>query len=116
MRRIGLLLLMVVCIPVAAVWAQKKYATVSIKTNIYCDHCRECESCSVLLSEAVYAIKGVRRVDVLDTSMIIEVVYNIHKVTPDQIRQVVAAVGYDADELRATPEAYHKLDDCCRKR
>src|SRR5690606_6088466 len=95
------------------IWAQEKSGTVEIKTSIYCDHCKECESCGTLLEEAVYAVKGVRRVDVNDQSMTIQVAYNPKKTNPEQIRKAIITAGYDADDMKADPEAYRKLDDCC---
>ncbi len=114
MNRTLFLLLLVLGITGAA-RAQEKTGTIEIKTSIYCDHCKECESCSSRLEDAVYAVKGVRRVDVNDKSMTIQVAYNPKKTDPEQIRKTITTAGYDADDMKADPEAYRKLDDCCKK-
>lgn len=89
--------------------------TLIVKTAIYCDHCKKCESCGSRLENAVYDLKGVKRVDVNDKAMTVQVVYNANKVTPQDIRQAIAATGYDADDVEAPAEAVAKLDDCCKK-
>lgn len=97
--------------------AQKTKTTesVAIETRIYCDHCKTCESCGGRLEQAVYAIKGVKRVDIDDQKKQIKVVFNNKKTNIDQIRETIAASGYDADGVKALPQAYEKLDDCCKQ-
>lgn len=95
--------------------AQGKVETVEIKTVVYCDHCKQCESCGGRLETAVYDLKGIKRVDVDDKTMIVKVVYNPKKISSDAIRTAIAKSGYDADDRKAEPEAVAKLDDCCRK-
>lgn len=95
--------------------ADNHIKTLVIKTAIYCDHCKECESCGSRVENAVYNLKGIKRVDVNDKEMTVTVVYNEQKTKPEIIRQVIAATGYDADDIKATPEAIAKLDGCCRK-
>ena len=114
MKRI-LFLTLIMLGATGALWAQEKTGTIEIKASIYCDHCKKCESCGTLLEEAVYAVKGVRRVDINDQSMTMQIAYNPKKTGPDQIRKAITAAGYDADNLKADPEAYRKLDDCCKK-
>jgi len=111
------LILILACLFAAAglSYAQGKAVTLRVNTRIYCDHCKECPSCGNQLEQALYAIKGVRRVDIHEKTMVIEVVYNPGKTDPDQIRRAITSVGYDADELAADSAAYGKLDDCCKK-
>jgi mercuric ion binding protein len=95
--------------------AQSRTATVLISTRIHCDHCKACPTCGEYLEQAVYALKGIKRVDLDEKSMTIQVVYNPLKTAPDQIRKAIARAGYDADEVKADPAAYAQLDDCCKK-
>ncbi len=95
--------------------AQSKTETIHISTRIYCDHCQKCETCRSLIEESVYRLKGVKRVDIDVASMSIRVAYNADRTNPDQIRNSIAAVGYDADSLSADPDAYSRLDACCKK-
>jgi mercuric ion binding protein len=94
--------------------AIQKVQTVNIKTRIACDHCKMCGSCSARIEKALYSQKGVKRVDVDDKKMEIVVVYNSEKINADKIKEAIAHNGYDADDIKATPESYAKLDGCCR--
>jgi Heavy-metal-associated domain. len=44
----------------------------------------------------------------------ITVTYSSDKTNPEQIKKAIAAAGFDADEVKATAEAYEKLDGCCK--
>lgn len=88
---------------------------ITIKTKIYCDHCRKCESCGGRIEDVLFKQKGVRKVYVDDKAMTIYVAYNGDKLTADELRKVISHNGYDADEKKATAESYAKLDDCCKK-
>lgn len=97
-------------------YAQKKVETLVVKTNIYCDHCQQCGSCGERIKNAVFTQKGIKRVDVDEKAMTIQVVYNTGKTDADKIRKAITASGFDADEMKAIPEAYAKLDECCQKK
>ncbi|MBK8362965.1 MAG: hypothetical protein IPL24_04585 [Bacteroidetes bacterium] len=47
--------------------------------------------------------------------MTIKVTYNSKKTNPEAIRQLISKYGFDADEVKADPVAYSKLDECCKK-
>ena len=67
------------------------------------------------MEEAIYEEKGVKRVEIDEAKKTVTVYYNPNKTTPEKIRQAIAGVGFDADDVKADPEAYTKLDDCCKK-
>lgn len=48
--------------------------------------------------------------------MTITVYYNPQKTDLKTIKTVISKMGYDADELKAEPLAYEKLDGCCQKK
>ncbi len=96
--------------------AQSKVEAIKIKASIYCDHCKECESCGPRLEEAIYEVKGVKRVDIDEVSSTLKVVYNTQRTSADAIRQAITKAGFDADDLEADPEAYARLDECCKKK
>lgn len=90
--------------------------TIVIKTTIYCNHCKICETCGELLINQLYNEKGIKNVELDEKAMTIKVVYSTTKTTPDKIKQAIAALGYDADEVKAKPEAVAKLGGCCLKK
>ena len=107
------MLLFIACAQIG--YAQTKTATIQVKTSIYCDHCKRCESCGKRLQEAVFTEKGVKRVDIDDKVNSVKIVYNAAKTTPEKLRLAIAKVGFDADDVKGNPEAYAKWDDCCKR-
>jgi len=97
--------------------AQKKgnTQTAVIKTKIYCDHCKQCETCGDKFSKDLYNETGIKRVDVDSKVMTITVVYDDRKITIEKIRELISNLGYDADDVKADPAGIAKLDGCCKK-
>ncbi len=89
--------------------------TVVIKTTFYCDHCLVCETCGQKFDNELAYAKGIRLVVVDDKAMTITVTYNSKKTNPDAIRLAISQMGFDADDVKADPAAYEKLDGCCKK-
>jgi mercuric ion binding protein len=96
--------------------AQTKSESVTIKTAIYCDHCKKCESCGGRLETALYKEAGVRKVFIDAKAETIYVAFNSKKTSLKTIKTMITQNGYDADEMKAEAVAYEKLDDCCKKR
>ncbi|HTN47477.1 MAG TPA: heavy metal-associated domain-containing protein [Flavipsychrobacter sp.] len=96
-------------------YAQSKVTKIKIQAAIYCDHCKQCESCGKRLEEAIYNEKGVKRVDLDDKSNTVSIVYNETKTSPEKLRMVIAAAGFDADDVKGNKEVYATWDDCCKK-
>ena len=94
----------------------KSKETIVIKTTIYCDHCKECESCGGLLQKDLSFDKGIKLVKLDEKEMTITVTFNPKKITADAIRKKISKYGFDADDVKADAEAYAKLDECCRKK
>ncbi|WP_430613598.1 heavy-metal-associated domain-containing protein [Flavobacterium sp. JP2137] len=87
-----------------------------IKTAIYCEHCKECESCGKTFKSTLFKMSGVRQFDIDDQAQTITVYYSPKKVSLAQIKQAISKMGYDADEVKADPAAYEQLDDCCKNK
>ena len=96
--------------------ASKKSETVIIKTSIYCDHCKECDSCGGKIEKDLGFNKGIKLVKLDEKAMTITVTYNPSKTSPEEIRKAISDYGYDADDVKADPIAYSKLDECCLKK
>ena len=92
-----------------SVMAQKSNnETIVIQTNGVCEMCKK------LFTEKVPYFKGVVdfSYDVKTAKM--AVTYNPKKTTPAEIRKGISDLGYDADDVKANPEARAKLPACCR--
>ena len=100
-----------------SVFAQKKdnIKTVVIKTMIYCDHCKQCETCGDKFNKDLYNEDGIKRVDIDSKAMTITVIYDSRKTDIDKIRLFISKLGYDADDIKADPAGVAKLDGCCKK-
>lgn len=90
--------------------------TIVVKTTIYCDHCKECGSCGDKIEKDLGFSKGIKLVKLDEKSMTITVTYNPKKTSPEEIRKTISKYGFDADEVKADPDAYSKLDECCKKK
>lgn len=93
----------------------KPVKTAVIKTMIYCDHCKICESCGGRILKELYNESGIKSTSVEPKANTISVIYDSRKISIEQIRQKISQMGFDADEVKADPKAVAKLDDCCRK-
>ena len=95
---------------------QKTVQTAVIKTAIYCDHCKHCETCGDKFNQKLIKEKGVQMVVLDEKAMTIKVTYNSKKTDLQKIKLAISKLGYDADEVKAEAVAYEGLDDCCKKR
>ena len=111
-----LLILFATCLFGTTMAAQQKTVqTAVIKTAIYCDHCKHCETCGDKFNRVLLKEKGVQMVVLDEKAMTIKVTYNAKKTNLQTIKQAISKLGYDADEVKAQDVAYEKLDDCCKK-
>lgn len=90
--------------------------TIVIKTHTDCNHCKVCESCGLKMETDLYFVRGIKSVIYNEADMTITVVYKPKAVTPDKIRQAISKLGFAADDVPADPEAYEKLDACCKRK
>lgn len=93
----------------------KPVKTAVIKTTIYCDHCKICESCGGRILKELYNEAGIKNTSVDSKANTITVTYDERKITLEQVRVKISKLGFDADEVKADPAAVAKLDDCCKK-
>ena len=110
-------ILLVALLTITPAFAKTKARTAKaiIKTHFYCDHCKKCETCGKKFEAELYNTKGIKDFSIDEKAMTITVIYNPQRVSIPQIRQAISALGFDADEVKADPVAYEKLDGCCKK-
>jgi mercuric ion binding protein len=95
--------------------AQEKLETITIKTSIVCDHCMECDDCGYNIDTSIRKAKGIKKVVIDPEGSTVMVTYRTDKTSPEEIRLALSKSGFDADDVKADPEAYAKLDGCCKK-
>jgi periplasmic mercuric ion binding protein len=93
----------------------QKPETVIVKTKIYCDHCRQCETCGFVFLKTLPFENGIKKVELDEKTMQLTVLYNPKKTSPEKIRVAISKLGYDADNIPADSVAYEKHDGCCKK-
>jgi mercuric ion binding protein len=94
--------------------AQKTNQKAVIKTTLNCDHCKECETCGLKFKTEMLKIKGIKMYELDDKKMTFTIYYNAKKTTLQAIKEGISKLGYDADEVKATPEGLATLDGCCK--
>lgn len=90
--------------------------TVVIKTNIYCSHFQQCGGGAPRVQTGLSQVAGISAVVIDEVAMMITVTYDSTITSPEAIRTAISQLGLDADDVKADPEAYAKLDGCCKKR
>lgn len=91
-------------------WAQKggKDTTVTVKTSVICDMCKE-----RIERELVFE-KGVKEVSVDLKAKTVKIIYKTGKTNIDKIRKAISKLGYRADEVLPDPKGQAKLPACCK--
>jgi copper chaperone CopZ len=100
-------LLLAALLPLSLIAADQKI-TLKVSGN--------CGSCKKRIVKAAESIDGVTDAAWDKKSKVFTAVYDDSKVKPDAIKKAIAAVGYDAEDVKGNDEAYSKLPDCCRYR
>jgi periplasmic mercuric ion binding protein len=104
-----LLLTLFTGVRLSAQAAQSKMKTIKILTSAECDMCKD------RLEKEVSLMKGVKKAELDLATKVLTVEYNPEKTSPEKIRTAIAAIGYDADEVKANNRASKKLPQCCQK-
>ncbi|MBK8660124.1 MAG: heavy-metal-associated domain-containing protein [Bacteroidetes bacterium] len=86
-----------------------KAKVVNIKTSAVC------ESCKKRIEKGLSQQDGVMEAILNLNSKQVKIKYDPAKTSDVQLRQAIANMGYNADEVKANAEAYHKLPACCQK-
>lgn len=106
MKNLRLLLLSFVFVAIAQVsMAQTKTDKINVAGE--CGSCKKKIEKAAKSAGASYALWS-------EDSKILVVKYNEKSSNKTKIQQAIANVGYDTEDVKATDEAYHKLDKCCQ--
>jgi len=74
----------------------------------------ECNQCKKRLEEKLNYTKGVRYAELDVPSRKLTVRYIPSKISDGEIRNLIAKIGYDADDVLADPTAQKALPKCCQ--
>jgi mercuric ion binding protein len=73
-----------------------------------------CGMCKKTIEGAIENLKGVQLTDWNMKSGIMRVSFKANRISLDEIKQRIAAAGYDTDSHRAKDEDYSNLHGCCQ--
>lgn len=88
---------------------KKGEETLTIKTSAVCGMCKKS------IEKSLADEKGIKSSNLDVDSQMLTVVFDSKKTNANKIRKAVNETGYDADNKPASPRAYNKLADCCKK-
>ena len=74
----------------------------------------QCGMCKETIEAKMKELKGVKSIDVDVEKLNATVAYDSAVLTTAKIEQAIAAIGYDANDTRASRRAQRKLDKCCQ--
>jgi mercuric ion binding protein len=86
----------------------KKTETIVIQTSAICEHCKE------RIEGGLNYTKGIVFSELNDKTKKVTVKYKTEVITPQQIKEKIAEIGYDADEIKASKVGFDKLPTCCK--
>ena len=79
---------------------------ISFLVNGVCDMCEE-------RIENALDIKGISFASWSPETKMCNITFNIKKISEKEIHQLIAKIGHDTPQCKATDEAYNNLHHCC---
>jgi len=86
----------------------QKSQTVVFKTSAQCGMCKE------RIEEVMNFVPGVKYAELNLKDMSLEIKFSTKKITVDELKKRVAAIGYTADDVEPKQEDVKKLPLCCQ--
>lgn len=74
----------------------------------------ECGACKKRIEGKLNYTSGIKFAELDVPTKMLTVKFNTKKLTLEELKQIIAEIGYDADEVKANPEAVEKLPACCQ--
>ena len=103
-----ILFILAVCFSQVLFSQNVKKQTIVIQTSAQCDDCKE------RIEGALNYTKGVKFADLDLETKKVSVQYKTKKINAQEIKDIIAKIGYDADETKANADAVIKLPKCCQ--
>ena len=110
MKKLQLVLLLVFGFTGISLAQQKVVKTVVIKTPTV-----QCQECKERIEKYMSHEEGITKCVVDYKKKTATVSYITDRTNPENIKALIANVGYDADDVTAEPDAYKRLPSCCKK-
>ena len=75
----------------------------------------QCEKCKARIENYMSHEDGIVKINVDYKKKTTTVTYISDRTNIENIKAMIANVGYDADDVTAEPDAYKRLPTCCKK-
>lgn len=86
---------------------KNKNAKYTFEVNGNCDQCKK------RIEKAAYSVAGVKSADWSIDNHQLSLILNEEKSSALNVKNAIAKVGHDTDEVKATDEVYNNLHSCC---
>ncbi len=73
-----------------------------------------CGMCEKTIEGALKNVEGIEKNDWNKDTKMMEVTFDSKTITLKDIKQKIADVGYDTEEIRSTDQVYNNLHECCQ--
>lgn len=110
MKKLGMLLMASMLISIAG-FSQVKKASLSATIQTPTLHC---ESCKKRVEDDLKRIDGIQKYTVDFKRKTVKVTWLTDRTNIEYIKTAIANAGYDADDVKANPEAYNRLPKTCK--
>ena len=110
MKKVQLLLALVFGLTTVAFAQTKPIKTAVIKTPTV-----QCEECKKRIENYMSHEDGIQKINVDYKKKTTTVTWLTDRTNIENIKTLIANVGYDADDVTAEPDAYKRLPTCCKK-
>ncbi len=87
---------------------KKKNAQYDIEVN------GNCEMCKKRIEKAAFSVKGVKSAEYHLDDYTLHLILNEEKCSIKDVKNAIAKVGHDTDEVKATQKDYDNLHGCCK--
>lgn len=74
----------------------------------------QCGTCKKNITKSLKKVDGIEEFDISVDDKIVTVSFDKSKTKLADIENAIVMTGYQANDKPANPEAYEKLDDCCK--
>ena len=110
MKKLQFILFFLITFTGVSMAQQKNQLTVTIKTPTV-----QCEQCKNRIEKYLSHEEGIQKINVDYRKKTATVTYLTDRTNVENIKTLIANVGYDADDVTAEPDSYKRLPTCCKK-
>lgn len=110
MKKLSLLVIAIMAFAFAG-FSQVKKAVLSATIQTPTVHC---ESCKKRIEDELKRVDGVQKAVVDFKRKTTKVTYITDRTNIENIKTTIANTGYDADDVKADPDAFNRLPKACR--